>query len=529
MMESLPSDTLPPTPESATRELYKHWRERFAVPLLIGVLVFGALALIPAVSASESILIDAIFIATYLITGLVTVIRFSYLVRMSVFLASVFVLGLAELLTYGILGDGLFFFLAVIIFATILLSPRAGIIATAVNILTFILIGSLMISGSIPPFNPEATPSKLLDWVSASFALVMFGAVIIVGFQRLEMEFLEAQKQIDITLNALKQERSNLENRVQERTYQLRKINEVGRAVSSILNADQMLEKAALQVEQEFGCNFTAFYLLDATGQWAELREASGTAGKVMMENKRRLSLTGKHPITDAIVSKQGQIILDPQRIRLENPLLPYTRSQIILPLTVGDYVLGALDMHSPNENAFSPQDLDAYQNMANGIAIAMENANLFQEARQSLQEMQATQRQYIQGAWQSLTSERNLEYALGDEEQSHGETMEVPLSLRDQVIGQIQLSNSTEWTAEQKSLVEAIAAQATLALENARLVEESQSAATQERLANEIISKIWASSNMDGILQTAVRELGRSLEATEVEIELSMGDENDK
>jgi K+-sensing histidine kinase KdpD len=158
-----------------------------------------------------------------------------------------------------------------------------------------------------------------------------------------------------------------------------------------------------------------------------------------------------------------------------------------------------------------------------------MENANLFQEAQQSLQEMQATQRQYIQGAWQSLTAERDLEYAVGDDDLKQTNSIELPLSLRDQVIGQIQLANSTEWTAEQKSLIEAIAAQATLALENARLVEESQSSATQERLANEIISKIWASTNMDGILQTAVREIGRSLEATEVEIELSMGDVNDK
>jgi GAF domain-containing protein len=528
-MERTPSDTQFSSPENTTRELYKNWRERLAIPLLIGVLVFGAIALIPAVSASESLLLDAIFITTYLITGLVTVIRFSYLVRMSVFLSSIFVLGLAELLTYNILGDGLFFFLAVIIFSTILISPRAGIIVIAVNIVTFILVGWLMTSGQITPFNPEFVPAKVEDWVSAGAAMVMFGAVIIIGFQRLETEFTEAQKQIDNTLTILKQERNNLENRVQERTRQLRRINEVGRAVSSILNTEEMLGKVALQIEREFDCSFTAFYLLDVTGQWAELREASGTAGMVMKENKRRLSLSGKHPITDAITSKQGQIVLDTQKIRMENPLLPYTRSQIVLPLIVGDYVLGALDMHSSNENAFSAQDLDAYQNMANGIAIAMENANLFQEAQQSLQEMQATQRQYIQGAWQSLTAERDLEYAVGDDDLKQTNAIEVPLSLRDQIIGQIQLASSTEWTAEQKSLIEAIAAQAALALENARLVEESQSSATQERLANEIISKIWASANMDGILQTAVREIGRSLEATEVEIELSMGDVNDK
>ena len=100
---------------------------------------------------------------------------------------------------------------------------------------------------------------------------------------------------------------------------------------------------------------------------------------------------------------------------------------------------------------------------------------------------------------------------------------------LRDQVIGQIHLENSTVWTPEQKNLIESITAQATLALENARLVEESQSVAAREKLANELISKIWASTNMDSILQTTVRELGRSLEASEVVIEVSMNEEENE
>src|SRR5690606_26368110 len=178
-------------------------------------------------------------------------------------------------------------------------------------------------------------------------------------------------------------------------------------------------------------------------------------------------------------------------------------------------------EMHSTKENAFPPQDVDAYQNMANAIAIAMENSRLFQEAQQSLLEMQATQRQYLQDAWHTLTTDEKVEYALGDSEAAEDDLIEIPLSLRNQVIGQIQMASSGEWTSEQRNIVESIAAQATLALENARLVEESRSTAAQEKLASDIISKVWASTNMDSILQTAVRELGRSLEATEVEIEV--------
>jgi GAF domain-containing protein len=99
---------------------------------------------------------------------------------------------------------------------------------------------------------------------------------------------------------------------------------------------------------------------------------------------------------------------------------------------------------------------------------------------------------------------------------------------LRDQTIGQINMSSLDEWTPELKNLIESIAAQAALALENARLVEESQSVAMRERLVNEITSKIWASTTIDSILQTTVRELGRALEAAEVDIEVSMAGNNE-
>lgn len=530
MMKSDFQKTQTTNPQETTRQLYKSWREGFAIPLLLGVLIFGAIALIPAVSSSNNAVIDSIFITTYALTALVTVVRFPYLVRMSVFLLGIYVLGLSELITHGILGDSLFFFLSLIIFSTILLSPQAGIISIVLNIITFILFGWLILNKLIPLLNPNAPPAIIADWISASAVIIMFGAVIIIGFQRLENQFLEAQIQIDTSLNALKDERNNLENKVAERTLQLRRVNEIGRAVTSILDPDELLSRAAHLIEVEFECYYTAFFLIDLTGQWAELKEATGDAGRVLRENKHHLDVDGKSAVGTAIRTKQARIFLDTgdNSVRFDNPLLPYTRSQIAIPLIVGDRVLGALEMHSTKENAFSQQDVDTYQNMANEIAIALENSRLFREAQQSLSEMRATQRQYLQGAWLSLTADQNLEYSLGENDLANNKEIEVPLALRDQVIGQIRLENSSEWTYEQKNLIEAIATQATLALENARLVEESQSIAARERMANELISKIWASTNMDNILQTTARELGRTLEAAEVIIEVSMDDKNE-
>lgn len=512
-------------PQDVTRQLYTNWRERFALPLLIGVLIFGALALFPAVNASDSYVLDSILIISYLLTLIVTIIRFSYTIRISVFLLSIFMIGVGELITHNILGDSLFFFLAFTVFSTMMLSPRAGIYSIGINIFTLVILGSLILNDNLKLLNPLATPAGVEDWLSAGFAIIMFGIVIILGFRSLEKEFFDAQTQIDSTLNTLEQERNNLENKVRERTQQLRKINEIDRNVSEILDTNLLFSHAAKLIENEFGLYYTAFYIINPTGKWADLKYASGEAGKVLSENKHRVDLDGRNIIAKALQSKTWQIASDLSQIRIENPLLPYTRSQLALPLLIGDTALGVLDLHSTKDDVFTAQDVDTYQNMANGIATAIENSRLFQEAQQSLAELRATQRQYLQNAWGSLSGGQALEYELGEQDNNSENNIHVPLVLRDQIIGQVEMADSGEWSPEQKNVVEAIVAQATLALENARLVEESQITATQERLSNEIISKIWASSNMDSIMQTVVREIGRSLEATEVEIEVSMDD----
>ncbi len=530
MMESNPSKNTSTTPEEATRLLYKNWREQFVMPLLIGSLILGVFVLIPAVQSAGSQLIKAIFVATYVITGIVTVVRFSYSIRISVFLLGVYALGLSELFRYGILGDGTFFFLGLIVFATLLLSPRVGIIVTAMVTLTIALFGWLMLSEKVSPIAPFTSSATVQDWISGGGMIIMFGIIIILGFQRLERAFVEAQKEIDANLNTIKDERNNLEKKVTERTRQLHRVNEIGRAITAFLNPDELLMRAAQLISDEFECYYTAIFLTDISGQWAELKAATGDAGKVLRENRHRLDISGKNAVGTAIRAKQAYIMLDTGTdfVRFDNPLLPYTRSQIALPLTIGERVIGALEMHSTKENAFLQQDADAYQSMSNQIAITLENSRLFTESQQSLAEMSATQQQYLQGVWLSLASDQKLEHTLGDSESAGKQEIEIPLTLRDQIIGQINMTGTEEWTPEQRNLIESIATQAALALENARLVEESQSIAMRERLANEVTSKIWASTTIDSILQTTVRELGRALEAAEVNIEVSMGDNDE-
>lgn len=317
----------------------------------------------------------------------------------------------------------------------------------------------------------------------------------------------------------------NLEKQVEEGTSLLRAVNEVGRVASSILDPDELIKKVVNLITDQFGYYYTALFLVDTNGKWAELKEATGEAGHVLKENRHRLEVGGRSMVGTAISTGQPRIALDvgDEPVRFQNPLLPYTRSEIALPLIVGDRIFGALDVQSTQEAAFGSNEIDTLLGMANQIAIAVENARLFQQAQKNLDEMRAIQRQYLLGSWKVAGEKENLEYNIGeDEPAARSSEIDIPMALRDEIIGQITLSGDEEWTAEQRALVEDVATQAALALENARLVEESQSSATFEHLVAEITGKIWASTTIDGILQTAVREISHALNISEASIELN-------
>jgi len=323
---------------------------------------------------------------------------------------------------------------------------------------------------------------------------------------------------------------SSLENQVAERTRQLAATNEVGRVASSILDPDELLSKIANLVTEQFNYYYAAIYLLDSSEKWAELKEATGQAGEVLKQNRHRLEVAGRSMVAACMREKTPRIVQNTaeETQRFDNPLLPYTRSEIALPLIVGSRVIGALDVQSTKPSDFDAGVIETMQNMAIQVAIALENARLFQESQQGINELRAIQKQYLLEGWNNIKSySETLEYGVGEISDAEHQAIENPIVLRDQVFGQITLEGHEEWTPEQRSLVDAVATQAAIALENARLVSESRQIALRERTLTEINSKIWASSTIDSILQNVVKELGRRLDVSNATIELNLDDES--
>ncbi|MCC6298551.1 MAG: GAF domain-containing protein [Anaerolineales bacterium] len=328
------------------------------------------------------------------------------------------------------------------------------------------------------------------------------------------------------TIARLESLQNTMEQQVAERTKLLEVSNEVGRVASSSLDPDELIARVINLFTEQFGYYFAAIYLIDPSEKWADIREATGEIGKLLKQNRQRHEISSRSMVGSAIREKSAKIaqIASEEKVRYQNPMLPHTRSEIALPLLAGDRVLGALDVQSIKESDFTPDVIRTMQSMANHIAIALENASLYQEAQQNIREMRTIQQQYLLSGWSGISnSSEELEYGVGDEPDENAKKIEIPISLRDQILGEIRIENPETWTPEQENLVNAVATQAAVALENARLVNESRQTALRERMLAEINSKIWSSVTIDGILQTAAKELGRRLDASRATVELKI------
>ncbi|MGZ6316219.1 MAG: hypothetical protein ACXWNQ_03085, partial [Anaerolineales bacterium] len=184
---------LAPAGTDASFRAYENWREKFVRPMLLGALAFGLVALILALTTNQGVVQNAVFILSYLILMCVTFLQFPYWVRIGAFLLIVYALALSELVSTGILGDSVFFFLALVMFATLMFSPRSGGIAMALTLITLGIVGWLVQSGSFTLLAPNPMKAQISDWFSTSATTLLFGITFILGLRQLQKEFLAVQ------------------------------------------------------------------------------------------------------------------------------------------------------------------------------------------------------------------------------------------------------------------------------------------------------------------------------------------------
>jgi GAF domain-containing protein len=451
-------------------------------------------------------------------------------------------------------------FSLLIVFTALLLDFRAIIrLVVTIIILTFIISIAQMRGWITPLLIADTNP--LSNWFTSSFIFILTGLGLILSSIRLRQALDTArasQERLQASNQDLDNLRQALELRVRERSAELEKraaqlqtVSTVARTIAAVQDLELLLPEIARLVSDQFGFYHVGIFLLDDANEFAVLRAANSEGGARMLDRHHKLKLDMNSIVGFATSRGVPRVALDvgADAVYLNNPDLPDTRSEMALPLRVGGRVIGALDVQSTQTNAFSQEDIGVLATLADQVAIAIENARLFGEARKALAESQATFEKYVKQEWSSFARQSRQTGFVFDGKQvlpldgdgkrqartlpqtgslsweKTSSTISVPIRLRGQTIGVLDVrpkSGQREWTQNEIALLEAAAERAALALENARLVESAQRRAARERSISNIAAKIGAVSDIDLILQTTVEELGRRIGGTtEVILEL--------
>lgn len=202
----------------------------------------------------------------------------------------------------------------------------------------------------------------------------------------------------DVT--ALRQVEESLRESERERTRfatQLQTAAEVSTQLAAILDIEQLLYNVVTLLQQRFNLYHVHVYLLNEAGDDLLMRVGSGEIGRLLRQRGHHIPLNREQSLV-AWAARQRQVVaVDNVKLEptfLANPLLPETRSEVALPLVVSGRVVGVLDMQDSRPARFTQSDLDVFNTLAGQIAVALDNAHLFEQQRRVEMELRETKDQ---------------------------------------------------------------------------------------------------------------------------------------
>lgn len=379
------------------------------------------------------------------------------------------------------------------------------------------------------------------------------------SFNSMTTELRRTLESLEVRIAERTAELAKASEQMKLRANQLQTVAEVAHAVASEQDLDQLLNSVTRLISQRFGFYHVGIFLVDQKKEFAVLRAANSEGGQRMLEHGHRLRVGQKGIVGYATGGGEARIALDvgADAVFFDNPDLPYTRSEMAVPLKVGNEVIGALDVQSMEQSAFSKEEVELLGTLADQVAVAIQNVRLYTETRKTLAELQSMHKQYLQKEWQQEAIEQNragFEYSSGEiMPLAHTEFSEnwlpvisgtepviiqpegsdttsrlvTPIIVRGQVIGMLDLGEPVDqggWTKDHTTLIQSVADQIGIALESARLLGQSMRRAEREHLVTEITAQMRSSNDPNAILHTAVQELKKALGASQARVIIPTG-----
>lgn len=548
----------------ASLTVQRDWRESFLRTTLLLACIFGLAALISSYFSS-GLIYFVIYCVIYIIVLSITVLPATYNLRAVTLVGLLIGLSISGLTETGLIGDARIFMLTAITMASLLFSWRVGAYLTLFAMILYAAFGWLILSGALTISNPTIDPGNLVMWITRALVLLLVAVLVLNAIRLNQTEFTKSEERTQNLLSDLQEEKKLQEERIQERTQlldkrtqQLRAVADVGKSITSYRNLSELLQQTTRLINENFGFYHVGIFLLDERKQFAVLTATNSEGGKRMLERGHQLKVGETGIVGYVAETIKARIALDvgEDAVFFNNPDLPNTRSEMALPLVVGGQILGVLDVQSVEPNAFTEEDVETLQILAEQLAVAIQNAKLFDEIEKALETSRIAYGEISREAWVKIlrsrptigyiatppgisevktdTVEPSIAKAIDTGDLilgSDGLTISVPIKIRGQAIGAIRLKKSEiaeAWTQEETNLAVTLSDQLSSALESARLYQDSQQRAARESLVSDISARLSAVSQMDLIIRETVQELGEALGNASVTfqlLDLSNGD----
>ena len=187
------------------------------------------------------------------------------------------------------------------------------------------------------------------------------------------------------------QERERLLQQVEYRALELQTVAKVSAAASSILERDELLQSVVDLTKVSFNLYQAHIYLLDDVTETLRLTVGAGEIGRAMVAEQRSIPLNREQSLVAQAARTLTAVVennVTSNPLFLSHRLLPDTNSEMALPLVVAGRVLGVLDVQSERCDAFSAEDVQIQTTLAAQIAVALQNANLYQEQGATVQRL---------------------------------------------------------------------------------------------------------------------------------------------
>lgn len=527
----------------------QNWRERILTAIAtIGAISGLAVYLITVSTQFQrgNWLLIVIYSLAYLWMISIAIIRkLPYIIRASSLILLVFLIGLTTTIDNATVGDGNVWLVITPIFAAIFIGGRFGFGTAVVCFGTWLLLGFLFSRGILeyPQKSVEemVQPENFGHWINTGVTFFVVSLSVAASasavLNNLNLTLQRSQELTDdIEENrAQLQEQTNLLTR---RTSALENTTWIVSDITSILKPDKLLQRAALLIQQTFDLNHVDIFLVDQNEENAILQACSG-------KSKEIRPLGQKTPLTDGVIGTtiiygQPQVFQEddealPQSLAFQEPS---TRSFAVLPMRAREKILGAIALQSTDIHTFEHETLITFQILVDQIAILLENARYFVERESAIEAERRAYGDLTQSAWMQIIQSRG---AIGFHRDKSGltpvsdleilpdkldaNTLSIPIKVRGQVIGSIDAKKSDEkgaWRTTETDLLNSLSDRLESALDTARLYEDTQLLAEQERLVSEATARMRETLDIETVLKTAVQEIRAAMDLPEVTIRLT-------